>query len=101
MVPSLRWLPRVSTACSSAMKSPHDVSCLHAPHSTSSWPRTCAHMPAHISNNPSSALPQRLAEHAAALHWCRWLNKHPSSLFFASDKLRRSARECLLLLNAG
>jgi hypothetical protein len=38
----LRWLPSVSTACSSTMKSLQPVSWSHAPRSMSSWLRTYA-----------------------------------------------------------
>ena len=41
-VPSLRWLPRASTACSREVKSWLPCTSLHALLSTSSCPRTCA-----------------------------------------------------------
>ena len=42
MVPSLRWLPSVSTARNRIMKSLHVMSSPRADLSTSSCPRTCA-----------------------------------------------------------
>ena len=47
MVPSLRWLPSVSTARSRIMKSPHAISSSLADMSTSSWLRTCMDTPDH------------------------------------------------------
>ena len=65
MVPSLRWLPSVSTARSRIMKSPHAISSSLADISTSSWPRTCVTMPQYDMLAPQNPVP--IPQHAKQL----------------------------------